>query len=122
MANEESTVITLAVLAASAVGAQFDRELERALENIRDPNTPMKGAREVTLSLRLAPLDEEREQLALSHSVKVKLAGPKALTKIANIGTKNGHIVASVFNPQQLDALGTNDVLPLNRAAGAKES
>jgi len=121
VANEESTIITLAVLAASAVGAQFDRELERALENIRDPNTPMKGARTVTLTLTLAPMDEEREQIGLSHAVKVKLAGPRAMTKVAFIGSKDGHVVASVFNPQQLDGLGKNDVLPLNRAAGAKE-
>ena len=72
-------------LGGGAAAEMFDRELEKILANIQDPNRPYKPTREITLKLTLAP-DESREKVKTSIAVSSKAPGFKSFDSIAYLG------------------------------------
>lgn len=115
----EVTELSLESLAGGGALELFDRELRRVIENIRDPNTPWKGARTVRLELKVAAIDDQREQIGVSTNVTSKLAGPRPLTQAAYLGEKDGRPVAVTYDPRQGDIFrGDTQVRPI---ASAKE-
>ena len=72
-------------LGGGAAAEMFDRELEKILANIQDPNRPYKPNREIILKLTLSP-DENREKVNASISVTSKAPGFKAFESLAYLG------------------------------------
>lgn len=66
---EEPEKLTLENLYGGAAIERFQVELDRCLENIKDINTTA-GARKVSLTLTLKPLDEHRHMIGIGIDCK----------------------------------------------------
>ena len=77
--------MSYANLGSGAAAEMFDRELEKVLANIQDPNHPYKPKREITLSVAFYP-DESREKARIEISVASKAPGFRACETQAYIG------------------------------------
>jgi len=63
-----------------AITERFEDALVKVWQNVFDPNTDPKAAREVTLVFKFLP-NEQRDAAALKADVKVKMAPPVALVQ-----------------------------------------
>ena len=72
-------------LGGGAAAEMFDRELEKVLANIYDPNRPYKQPRKITLELTLRP-DENRDKVGVSIAVSSKAPGFKSFDSLAYLG------------------------------------
>lgn len=97
--NEET--MTLSNLCGGAIEELFQRELERVLENIRDPNTKAQKARGISIGIDFAP-DEERDSCAVVFCVKSKLQPPMAHKTQVYVLRAYGRLVAIENDPKQL--------------------
>jgi hypothetical protein len=97
--NEDSHV-SLISLSNGAGVEMFNRELEKVLENICDPNTKATAAREITLKVTFKP-NEDREVGVVDISSSAKLAPVKSVGTMVYIGKKSGRFVATENNPRQ---------------------
>lgn len=102
-----------------ALQAQFDREFDKALKNIKDKNTPYKAARKVTITMTLQT-DEDREKIRVSCNVSSTLAKAKTFETHFAVGQdlKTGAIIAKEYGTQIPGQMGLDDFMP---AAGAEE-
>ena len=90
--SEES--LTLANFGEGAVNEIFDRELQRVLKDIMDPNTEATAQREVTLKIVIKP-DEERDLGVVGVKASSRLAGSRAfISKLAFGHAKSGKVEA----------------------------
>jgi len=94
--------LDLGTISSGAIPELFSLELGRVLENIHDPNTDAKEAREIIVKVKIKP-DEDRHRLSISSQVTVKLAPRKAVPGMAYTGARNGHVVAVTYDPRQSD-------------------
>jgi hypothetical protein len=92
--------VSLSNLGRGAAGELFEQAMARALENIRDPNTDHKTAREITLRVKIKP-DEGRATGQVELSVSTKLAGVKPFKTNMFIGEERGVVVAYESDPKQ---------------------
>ena len=65
--------IELEELACGAMQEQFSRAFERVIENLQNPNTPYKNAREITIKMKFTQ-NEQRDDVKCGISVTEKLA------------------------------------------------
>lgn len=87
--------INVGDLAGGAVGERLNIELQRAAENIMDPNTDWKKARKVQLTITLNP-DENRDIALVSIDAKTTLAPARGVATKLVIGKDNaGKAVAA---------------------------
>ncbi len=77
--------MSYANLGGGAAAEMFDRELEKILANIQDPNHPYKPKREITLKVTFSP-DEDREKAKIDISVISKAPGFKTYETLAYLG------------------------------------
>src|SRR5262245_9846527 len=110
------TVVTLASISNGAALELFEREFKRVLENIADPNTSPKTAREVSIKVTVRP-DENRQIGYTSLEVKSKLAGVKPVAAVVYFGRRkeNNELVAVSNDPAQPSIFDNapSNVLPL---------
>ncbi|WP_167578542.1 replication terminator protein [Jeotgalibacillus proteolyticus] len=66
-------IIDLNTFAEGALAERFNREMQRAMENIADPNTKPELKRKVTMTVTLEG-DEKREVISTDIQVKTILA------------------------------------------------
>ena len=94
--------ISLNNLGNGAANELFERELDRVLKDILDPNTEATAQREINLKLIFKP-DDERDLGATGIKVASKLAGSRVfVTKVAFGRDKVGHVEArEIFSGQQ---------------------
>ena len=86
--------LTLANFGNGAVNEIFDRELQRVLKDIMDPNTEPTAQREVILKIVIKP-DEERDLGVVGVKATSKLAGSRAfISKLAFGHNKSGKVEA----------------------------
>jgi hypothetical protein len=111
MQNEEH--VNLNNLSNGAAVEMFNRELEKVLENICDPNTSPTTAREITLKVTLKP-NEDREVGIVAIASNAKLAPVKSVATMVYIGKKSGRFVATENNPRQM-AFGAVDASHANQ-------
>jgi len=71
--------LTLTNFGEGAVNEIFDRELQRVLKDIMDPNTEATAQRKVTLNIVINP-DEDRDLGIVEVKANSKLAGSRAFT------------------------------------------
>lgn len=100
--------VSLQQLVDGGLGEDFDRELDRVLANLSDPNTDPKKTRTITITIGVKPLDESRTNVLLSEKVEAKLAGSRthktaAMIDDAGIWTNSG------ADPLQRDLLDADD-------------
>jgi len=75
------TQVTLATLAEGAAVEQVNYLLEKAWENVMDPNTDPEADRKVTLTITIKPT-EKRDAAAVEFQVTSKLPGPKGVASL----------------------------------------
>jgi len=86
--------LTLANFGNGAVNEVFDRELQRVLKDIMDPNTEATAQREVNLKIVIKP-DEERDLGVVGVKASSKLAGSRAfISKLAFGRDRSGRVEA----------------------------
>ena len=101
-------------MARGAIMEQVDREVERVVNNILDPNTDPKKKRSLTLTFEFAP-SADRTQVGLKAVAKSKLEPNNAIQTALSIGTMGGQVVAMEMIPQipgQLDMDGNEQQKP----------
>lgn len=112
----------IATIGGGAAAERFDIEMQRALENIADINTPWKKPREVTIKVKLLP-NEDRNNIAVDIESSVKLAGFETVGSRLFVGRAEGKFVAIEHNPQQLqlDLDKQNAPVPLQSVSNGSD-
>lgn len=102
--DEKFPVLTLANLGHGAAAEQFEMELAKVIENIKDANTEATTKRSIRLEIEFKP-SENRGECALSIQASSKLAPFNSAGANIFIGYRAGKPVATSFNiaQQQLD-------------------
>lgn len=97
---EMTKALELDSLARGAVRERFDHAVLQVVENILDPNTAAKGARTITITLKMVP-DDNREMVALTANVNTKLQPRAAVSSILTVGHNDvtGEAVVKEFAP-----------------------
>jgi hypothetical protein len=85
--------VSLEQLAEGAAGELFEREMQRVLGNILDPNTDWKKRREITLKFIIAA-NEDRESAILAVDANSKIAPARPHVQPIFLGRRNGRMVA----------------------------
>lgn len=102
------TDVTLESMAEGAAGELFQRELDRVLENIQDPNTDAEAKRSVVLEFVIRP-ENEREGAKISVQASSKLAAPKPHVATMYMGERDGKVVAVTSSLRQRDMFQAQD-------------
>lgn len=90
-----NTMIDLSDLASGAVTERFNQELQKALENIADPNTDPKKARTVTIKVTLKA-DENRDIADVDIATSCTLVAAKSVgTRIIMDRDSKGNVVGA---------------------------
>ena len=114
MANQRP-IKSLSDLMDGGVEERFNQELERVWDNVCDPNTPAKTAREVTLKVKIVP-NERTDSCDFKVSCTSKLAAKCELsqTVMLNFGDDGSIIATERTNqlPGQLDIEGNEAPIP----------
>lgn len=92
--------MSLANLGAGAATELFDEELQAALYNIGDPNTPAKAVREVTLKVKIRP-NEDRSAASVEIQADSKLAPARPVETHVFMGMDGDRVRAYENNPRQ---------------------
>lgn len=93
--------IDLSKFGGGALQARFNREFEKAVKNMKDPNTPYKEARKVTIIMTLKQ-DEDRKACICTCEVSSKLAKARSFDTNFGIGQdlKTGEFIAKEYGTQ----------------------
>lgn len=94
--------LTLGNLAGGGAQEIFEREIQKVLLNIQDPNTNWKERREITIKVAIHP-NEQRTSAALGVSFSTKLAKQHGVGSTMFLQRKpDGSLGAVEYNPEQL--------------------
>lgn len=94
---------TITNIAGGRLVNQFNRELEKVLENINDHRTRANTPREITLTIKITP-DEARGMGACTVSAKSKLAPQLSAAAILYFDyDEKGNPIAETTDPKQRD-------------------
>lgn len=96
----------------------FGSELQRVMENIRDPNTEAKGTRKITLEFLFKP-NEHREMVSTLISAKSTLAASRPVSEVLWVGRKDGEVVGTVVHTTEALEDGNQHVLPMQKAGAS---
>jgi hypothetical protein len=80
----EKIRMTIENMYGGAVAERFMVEVQRTLDNIQDINTTM-GARKVTLTMELKPLDEHRHNIGIKVECKSSICANEPIKTIATM-------------------------------------
>lgn len=103
--------IDLSKFGGGALQARFNREFEKAVKNMKDPNTPYKETRKVTITLTLKQ-DEDRKACVCTCEVSSKLAKTKTFDTNFGIGQdlKTGEFIAKEYGTQIPGQMNLDDL------------
>lgn len=85
--------IDLNTFADGAVAQKVERELEKVIANIHDPNTEADKKRKITITLTLSS-DDKREYIDTEVEVKSTLVATKTASAKMIIGKQDGKLAA----------------------------
>ena len=109
---EENDRATLHNICGGAAGEMFDVEFERVVRNALDPNTKLKGKREITITVTVVP-NEARNAVALDLDVQSKVAGCNGVSGVVYTGvTRHGELKTAVFREPTQDDLFRDEPTP----------
>lgn len=98
--QETEHLVELSSLADGAAIVLFNRELQKCIDNIADPNTVAKAKRSVTLTVTILP-DVDRKKADVVLDVKSSLAQDRGADTTIWFGKKDGRNVAAEQNMNQ---------------------
>lgn len=93
--------VTFASLANGTAEAQFQHQLKKVLENIRDPNAPAHKARTIKITMKLTP-NEKRNEASIVIESSCTLVATKPADSHLFIGEHLGVVQALEHNPDQM--------------------
>ena len=97
-----------------ALTERFNREMEKVLCNVFDPNTDPKAKRRIQILIDIAP-NERRDAAEFKVDVKSKVAPPVAIAQTVFLHMDDkGNVVATEMtqeSPGQMDIFG-NETIP----------
>jgi hypothetical protein len=96
----EPETITLSNICRGAVEEVFQKEIEKLLENIRDPNTKDDAKRTVLLTFSFKPYPD-RSGAVVEFAVKTTLQNIKPVGGTIHISTAGGESKAYPRDPRQ---------------------
>ena len=97
MNDRKSSILQMAK---GAFEERVDREMDRVIDNILDPNTKATAKRKITLTVELVP-DDERQTIGVSVTAKSVLAATNPVTTALFITSdSNGEMVVAEMVPQ----------------------
>lgn len=102
--------IELKDFAGGALQEQFEKSFEKIIENLQDPNTSFKAAREISIKLKFAQ-NERRDDVSVVVSVGEKLAPQEAMTTSFAIGKNlaTGEMYAEEYGKGIRGQMSIND-------------
>lgn len=105
--------VNLSTLGNGALQARFNREMEKVVKNMKDPNTPYKDVRKITITLSFKQ-DEDRNASACKVDVNSKLAKAKSFETNFGIGQdlKTNQYIAKEYHNQIPGQMELEDVQP----------
>lgn len=111
--------VDLNKIGGGALQQRFNREFEKVVKNMKDPNTSYKEARKVTITLTFKQ-DEERNAAVCTCEVQSKLAKSKSFDTNFGIGRdlKTDQYFAKEYGMQIPGQLELEDI---QAAAGVEE-
>ncbi len=114
--------VDLSKLGNGALQARFNREFEKVVKNMKDPNTPYREARKVTITLTMKQ-DEDRKTCTCTCEVSSKLAKVRSFDTNFGIGQnlRTGEFVAKEYGAQIPGQMGLDD-LETDSAEGQQDN
>lgn len=93
--------VELKELASGALQEQFGKSFEKVIENLQNPNTPYKNAREIVIKMKFTQ-NEQRDDVKCGISVTEKLAAQAPTETAFAIGKdlKTGELYAEEYGRQ----------------------
>lgn len=98
--TDSEYVVSLITLNQGAAVELFDNELKKILRNISDPQTEAGISREITLKVKIKPV-ESRKEAAVHLSIQSKQAPQKPAMSSIWFGKVEGEAVAVQADPNQ---------------------
>ena len=89
----EEERLSLETIEGGAAVEMFDIALQKTLENIHDINTTA-DAREITLKVKIKPMDENRSVLVYSIACSKKICGQAPVKGVADMRIEGGQLAA----------------------------
>ncbi len=90
--------LNLKDIANGAVQELFENELDKILENIKDPNTSLKKARKLTINFTFKPLQDDRDIVSVDINTKSTLAQVESVATQILIDKDGNKLSAVEFN------------------------
>lgn len=90
--------LNLKDIANGAVQELFENELDKILENIKDPNTSLKKARKLTINFTFKPLQDDRDIVSVDINTKSTLAQVEGVSTQILIDKAENRLNAVEFN------------------------
>lgn len=90
--------LNLKDIANGAVQELFENELNKILENIKDPNTSLKKARKLTINFTFKPLQDDRDIVSVDINTKSTLAQVEGVATQILIDKDGNRLSAVEFN------------------------
>lgn len=102
--------IELKDFAGGALQEQFEKSFEKIIENLQDPNTSFKTAREINIKLKFTQ-NERRDDVSVVVAVGEKLAPQEAMTTSFAIGKNlaTGEMYAEEYGKGIRGQMSIND-------------
>jgi len=107
----------LGTIGGGATAEKFNAELQRVLDNIKDPNTSAKAKRKIVLEFVFLA-DEDREQVAVSIAARSVLGATKPSGDMMWLARQGGRTIATVMHGPGGPEDPRQGVLPLKKAGG----
>lgn len=110
----------LSTIGGGVSAEKFQAELQRVLDNIRDPNTAPKAKRKIVMEYVFLP-DEDRERVLVAISARATLGATKPTGDTMYVGRHDGRTVGTVMHGPAGEPLDPRQgVLPLKQKGGEK--
>ena len=90
--------LNLKDIANGAVQELFENELDKILENIKDPNTSLKKARKLMINFTFKPLQDDRDIVSVDINTKSTLAQVEGVATQILIDKDGNRLSAVEFN------------------------
>jgi hypothetical protein len=112
-------VLSIGNICNGALPEIFNRDLEKILENINDPDTDADKKRSMTIELTFIPFSD-RSGASVELKTKMKLVGVPAVTATVFIGKHEGRLVAVPKDEHQKELFGEQEAPEQGNVVGMK--
>lgn len=111
--------IELQEMVGGALQEKFNTSFERVIANLRDPNTPYKNKRSITIKMTFEQ-NEERDDVKVGIDVSEKLSPQSPMNTNFYIGTDlaTGEVVAEEYGKQIRGQMKMDDYAPQQEVNG----